>query len=302
MLQLTAHKWQEDECADMGASLAYYALFSLFPLLLVVLSVFGFVAGPGSGAREQILLLARESFPPSAYGTVLDTLNSLSENRGAVGVVGFATLLLGASGFFGALDKSFQKIWRAHLEAPADGGLLSKMLAAARQRALAFALVLGCVLLVLASMLAGLVIEALLAVAQGVTGVVPFIRLDEVWVLQAVQLGVSFVVLALVLALLYRALPPAAVRFGDVWLGALAAALLLLALQRLVVGGVVNLGADYQSYGVIGGVMLLMFWIYLTSQVLLLGAELSYAYATLLGSRRERSADAGRARSVDDHV
>jgi membrane protein len=288
LLKLTAQKWQEDQCAEMGASLAYYTLFSLFPLLLVVLSIIGFAAGPDSGAREQILALASQSLPPSAYGTLEETLTSLRENRREVGIIGFVTLLLGASGFFGALDASFDKIWRPHMEESPANGLVSKVRAAAAKKALAFGLVLGSALLLLISMVAGVAVEVLLEAARGLVDGVPFVRLDDAWVLEVAQIGISFVMLALALVLLYRVLPTARIRFGDVWPGAVAAALLLLALQRLVVGGVVDLGASYRSYGVIGGVMLLLFWIYLTGQVLLLGAELSYAYATLHGSRRGR--------------
>ncbi|MEN9936315.1 MAG: hypothetical protein RLZZ387_2894 [Chloroflexota bacterium] len=283
-------KFQQDECANLGASLAYYALFSLFPLLLVILSIVGFVAGPASDARATILRLAADTLPSNAYSVIEETLASLTENRGSVGLIGFGTLLLSASGFFGALDKTFDKIWSVAPPPNAGAGFLSKALTAGREKAVSFALVLGAVLLVILSVVANLVIQVLFVTARDLTDGIAIISVDDAWILQVVQLVVSLVVLFGVLAVLYRMLPSTYVAWGDVWLGALLAALVFIALQRLVVGGVVNLGASYQGYGVIGGVMLLMFWIYLSSQVLLLGAELCYAYATMLGSRRGQPA------------
>jgi membrane protein len=284
--QRTWGKFQADDGMGMAASLAYYALFSLFPLLLVTLSTLGFAVGPNSNVRVDILRLAAESLPANAFEVVKEVLTSLTENRGPLGLIGFATLLLGASGFFGALNRCFDKIWAV---APGDdpsAGIRDKALSALRDKASAFALVLGCVLLVLLSMISDLIIGSLLAAADTFTGGLAFIPLDNVLLAKAIQLGVSFVGLTVVLALLYRVLPSTRVAWGDVWPAAVLAALLFMLLQRLVVGGVINLGGSYQGYGVIGGVMLLMFWLYLTLQVLLLGAELSYAFAELHGSRR----------------
>jgi membrane protein len=285
--QRTWGKFQADDGMSMAASLAYYALFSLFPLLLVTLSTLGFAAGPNSNVRVDILRLAAESLPANAFEVVEGVLTSLTENRGPLGLIGFATLLLGASGFFGALVACFDKIWAVNPASGAPAGFRGKALTALRAKASAFALVLGCVLLVLVSMIADLIIGGMLAAADNFAGDLAFIPLDTVLLAKAVQLGVSFVGLTVVLALLYRALPSTSVAWNDVWPAAVLAALLFMLLQRLVVGGVINLGGSYQGYGVIGGVMLLMFWLYLTLQVLLLGAELSYAFAELHGSRRK---------------
>jgi membrane protein len=286
--QRTWQKFQADEGGNMAATLAYYALFSLFPLLLVTLSVLGYVAAPGTDVRADILRLAASSLPADAYTVVEEALSSLTANRGRVGIIGFATLLLGASGFFGALDKSLDKIWGVTVPEQ-RGGFFASALATVRDKALAFALVFASVLLVLASTVANLVINALLAAASEYTGLAGLSWAD-VALAQTVQLGVSFVVLAIVLALLYRVLPSTSVAWGDVWPAAALVALLFIALQRLVVGGVVNLGTSYEGYGVIGGVMLLLFWLYLALQLLLLGATFSFAFAERYGSRRTSAA------------
>jgi membrane protein len=286
LFQQAAREWQEDDCGNMAAALAYYALFSLFPLLLVVLSILGFIVGPTSDVTASILALAREGLPPDAYGIVEETLINLREERGTLGLIGFGTLLLTASGFFGALNRIMDKIWDADDGAEESAGIVAKALNAVKQKALAFALVLGCVLLVLLSMIANLVLEVLFAATRDLNGIAGLPATADMWLVQLAQAAISFLVLAGVLALVYKVLPAARVSFGDVWVGALLTALAFLLLQRLVIGGIVNLGDRYAGYGVIGGVLLLLFWISLTTQLLLFGAELTHAYATLFGSLR----------------
>jgi membrane protein len=286
LFQQAAREWGEDDCADMAAALAYYALFSLFPLLLVVLSILGFIVGPTSDVTAVILALAREGLPPDAYGVVEETLINLREERGTLGLIGFGTLLVTASGFFGALSRIMDRIWDADEGADEGAGIVTKALNTVKQKAFAFALVLGCVLLVLLSMIANLAIEVLFAATRDLNAITGLPEVADVWLLQLSQAAISFLVLAGVLALIYRVLPAASVSFRDVWVGALFTALVFLLLQRLVIGGIVNLGDRYAGYGVIGGVLLLLFWISLTTQLLLFGAELSHAYATLFGSLR----------------
>lgn len=290
VFQLTFEKWQKDGCADMAASLSYYALFSLFPLLLLILSVFGLVLGNNLDVRTQILDLSRESLPAEAFQIVDSTLNNLSAQGRGAGLIGLVVLLVSASGFFGALDRVFDKIWEVKPEAPADAGLLAKALFAIQQQSVSFLLVLGCALLVIVSTISGFVIDILLTFANSLTQYIGVNLSEQAWLLQLIQIGVSFLLMWLVLLLLFKFLPSLRVRWRDVWLGALLSAVAFIALQRIVVGGIVNLGSNYQSYGVIGGVMLLMFWIYLSSQVLLFGAEFSFAYTHLFGSRQAQPA------------
>lgn len=291
LLRRTVAEWQEDECLEMGAGMAYYALFSLFPLILVVLSIFGFFLGPDSDVRAQILDLAAQGLPPAAFAIVEDTLNGLADSSRGASIIGFATLLLTASGFFGALDRAFDKIWATGEEQPpANNGVAGAAMAFVGKKLVAFGLVVACAAIVLLSQLATLAIGVLIELTEQVTGLIDFIALDSALLLRTAQFGVSLVLLWLVLMLLFRFLPSTRVTFGDVWLGALVTATLFMILQRLVSGSVITLGANFQSYGVVGGVMVLMLWIFLTSQILFIGAELAYAYALTFGSRRNQVA------------
>ncbi|NEQ31030.1 MAG: YihY/virulence factor BrkB family protein [Leptolyngbya sp. SIO4C5] len=282
----TFFKWQQDGCLDMGASLAYYALFSLFPILLVMLSVMGFLLGPETDIYGQILVLAQELLPPSAFNVVETTLLQLHEGSVEASIVGFAVLLFTASGFFNALDRSFEKIWRAHEPIEQNLSWQRIVLRFLRRRVFAFLLVLGSAAILLASMLSKIAIDIFLKVVNTVSSQVGLIVLDGVKLLPYLQLIVSFLLLTLVLMLLFKVLPPRRIQWRDVRLSGLLTALLLVILQQLISNSVISLGSRFKSYGVVGGVMVLMFWIYLTSQIFFLGGEFTYVYARMFGSRQ----------------
>ncbi len=116
-----------------------------------------------------------------------------------------------------------------------------------------------------------------------------FIHIDQLQLSRGLQVSSSFLILALAACVLFKILPSVYVSWGDVWLGALLTALLLVVLQQLVSNSVISIGSHFLSYGVIGSVMILLLWIYLTCQIFLIGCEFSYAYAHLFGSIRHRS-------------
>lgn len=284
LLQQTVQEWQKDNCLQMGTTLAYYALFSLFPLILVVLSIFGAFVGAGTAAREQILNLAREALPgqSQAFGVIENTLDNLNEASFGAGLIGFGTLLFAASGVFGALDQAFNVIWRRGPEQKPNAGIVAQALAFARQRFLAFSLVIGCALLVMVTMIASIAIETITTFVDTFTGGL----FERTLLLQLLQLGVSLAILTLVLMLLFKYLPNERVAWGDVWLGALLTAAIFILLQRLIAGIGISVGANFQAYGAIGGVMALMLWIYLTSLILFMGGEFTFVYAYMFGSHR----------------
>ncbi|MEO0535946.1 MAG: YihY/virulence factor BrkB family protein [Cyanobacteria bacterium P01_A01_bin.123] len=286
----TGLKWQQDGCLDMGASLAYYALFSLFPVLLLILSIVGSLLGPNTNTYDETSRFAQELLPPTAFVVVDETLLQLHNNSFGASVVGFAILLFTASGFFGALDRSFEKIWRAH-EPPIEGLSIWQIVQNfLRRRVFAFLLVLGSVVIMLVSLLSKIAIAVMLRIIANFSSRLNMGDLERFNLLPFLQLITSFLLLTLVLITLFKVLPPTRVRWGDVWLGGLLTAVLLVILQQLISNSVVSLGSRFKSYGVVGGVMVLMLWIYLTSQIFFLGGEFTYVYARMFGSRqREKS-------------
>jgi membrane protein len=118
---------------------------------------------------------------------------------------------------------------------------------------------------------------------------IDFLNLDNLIIARGLQMSSSVLTLSLAVLLLLRFLPSTRTPWKDIWPGALLTAGLLLGLQQLVSNSVIQIGGQYQSYGVIGGVMILLLWIYFTCQIFFLGCEFAYIYAHLFGSRRHHS-------------
>ncbi|HSM83533.1 MAG TPA: YihY/virulence factor BrkB family protein [Nodosilinea sp.] len=282
----TLLKWQQDDCLEMGAALAYYALFSMFPMILVSLSIVGFLIGPNTVAYNAVLNFAQETLPPDAFPLVQATLTEFHNGSTSASIVGFGILLFTSSGFFGALSRSFDKIWHTKPRHHRFDGMGEVAFIFLWRRFLAFLLVIGATSLIFVSLLSNIAIDTVTQLLEGVNQWVSMLRIDQVQLLSWLRLGVSFVTLTLVVMVLYKTLPSTRVAWRDVWLGALFTAVLWLILQQLISNSVISLGSQFRSYGVVGGVMVLMLWIYLTSQIFFLGGELTYVYAHLFGSRK----------------
>lgn len=282
----TVLKWQKDKCLEMGAALAYYALFSLFPILLVLLSVVGVLLGPDTDSFAQIIDFVEGTLPPEALDIVKDTLLQLNQRSLRAGVVGFVLLFFTASSVFGALDRSVDRIWKAEEIADEQAGIRSTAIAFLVKKLFAFGLVLSTAALLFISLLSNILIRVVLTVVMQLSDSVSFLQLDQLLIARALQTSSSVLTLSLAVLLLLRFLPSTRTPWRDIWPGALLTAGLLLALQQLVSNSVIEIGGQYQSYGVIGGVMILLLWIYFTCQIFFLGCEFAYVYAHLFGSRR----------------
>jgi membrane protein len=291
LLIRTGLKWDQDNCPGMAASLSYFALFSLFPMLLVILSIIGRLIAPGTEAFEQIQEAARQFLPPEVHGLIRETVVSLNQNSFGAGIIGSGFLLWTASAVFGILRSSVNKIWRSPSRVSETGSVTKMVLFFVANKLFSFLLVLATSLLLLASLVSNLVIKTILKLVETFQETFSFIQIDELILTRGLQTSSSFLILAAAVCILYKILPSVYVAWGDVWLGALLTALLLVGLQQLVSNSVISIGSHFLSYGVIGGVMILLLWIFLTCQIFLLGCVLSYSYAHLFGSRRREAAD-----------
>ncbi|MEM6713662.1 MAG: YihY/virulence factor BrkB family protein [Cyanobacteria bacterium P01_D01_bin.6] len=281
----TALKWQRDDCLEMGAALSYYALFSLFPTVLIVLSIVGAFIGPESGAAEQILLFARNSLPPAAYSLVDNTLSQLNRNSLEAGIISFLILCFTASGVFGALTRSMNKIWQVDLEKKHQTGVKSAAKTFMRNRFLAFMLVFSTSALIFMSLVSKIVIEVIIEIVQNLENAVGLFQIDDLLVLKALQAGTSYLGISAIIMLLFRVLPNTRICWGDVFWGGLATSGLFMLLQHLASNSIIRFGEQFLAYGAVGSVMILMLWIFLSCQVFFLGCELTYVYTHLFGSR-----------------
>ena len=283
----TGLKWQKDKCLEMGAALSYYALFSLFPIALVIASILGFLLGPETDTAQKILTFTQDSLPSEAFSIIEDTLLRLNRQSVGAGIVGFSVSFFAASSVFSALDRSVDRIWKAE-EPDTDESMTlpANAWAFVVKKLFAFGLVMSTAMLLLLSLLSNIVIRVVLQVIHNMDRTVTFINIDGLFIARLLQVGSSFLLVALAVLLLFRFLPSTPTPWKDLWLGTLLTTGLLISLQQLVSRNIIHIGGQYQSYGAIGGVMILMLWIYLTCQIFFLGCAMSYVYAHLFGSRR----------------
>jgi membrane protein len=265
----SATGWIDDRCDRMAAALSYYALFSLFPLALLSVTALGFILCGDPAIRERLIGSYDFTGSPELRDLLDDTLAGMQHHQTARGVglaVGVVSLLFGASGVFSELQSALDRIWRAP-PAPSTGPLAT-ILNLVQGKAVALLLVLSAAGVLLASLVAS---TALAAVGQTGQQVLPSAPL---W--QLVEIVGSAGFLALVLAVLFRTLPRVRVRWRDALLGATVAGILMSAAKRVLAYYLAHMGS-YAAYGVVGSVLGLLLWTYVTSMLLFFGAELARA-------------------------
>ncbi len=271
LLKETASAWSEDYAPSMGAALSYYSLFSIAPLLLIVISIAGLVFGE-EAARGAIFGQLAGLVGDQSAQAVQGLLQAADKpKQGIVStVIGIAVLLLGAMTVFGELQNALDRIWRAPARAKTSG--IWNLL---RTRLLSFGMILGLAFLLMVS----LVLSAALA-ALGKWWGPAFGALAH-----GVDILVSFGLITVVFALIYRFIPRVHVAWHDVWLGA-AVTSLLFAIGKFLIGLYLGKASVASTFGAAGSLVVLMVWVYYSAQIFLFGAEFTWVYAHELGSRR----------------
>lgn len=265
----TFRKWQADNCLRLGASLSYYTVFSLFPLILVTLTIVRLLIVNSSSAQEAILD-ALSQVTGGFRDDFESTLKAAIETSRASGVIGTILLILGATWVFGELTSAFDIIWG--VEAPNRGGPFHFL----RTTIFSFALVLAGTFLLLVSMIISAVLASAGAYFQE--------SLPGGYVLWRVtHTLITVAVLSLVFLLLLKYLPQTYIAWRDVWLGAILTAILWSTLQ-FAISYYITL-SSYKDYGSIGAILALVVWVNLSSQVLFIGGEFTVVYARCFGSR-----------------
>lgn len=276
LLKDSALKWVDDGAASMGAAIAYYTIFSIAPLLIIMLSVAGFVFG-AEAAQNQIYAEARSLVGEEGAVALQGLVQSASQPaEGIVAtVIGLAVILVGATGVFAELQGAMDRIWKVPARRQA-GGLWNLL----RRRLLTFGILLAIAFLLLVS----LALSAFIATLQNFV-LVSSADLELFW--QAVNFGVSFLVISALFAVLFKLLPQVSVAWGDVAIGAVFTALLFNA-GKLLIGLYIGKTGVSTGFGAAGSFIVLIVWVYYSAQIYLLGAEFTWLYANRYGSWRRR--------------
>jgi membrane protein len=267
LLVATVKNWNAHNCLRLGASLSYYTLLSLFPLILIVLTVARLVLVNSTTAQE-IILNALGSVTGGFRESFEDALKAVLETRRGSGIFGTITLLVGASWVFGELVSAFNIIWG--VQAPTSGGPFHFL----KSTFFSFALVLSGAFLLLVSMLLSAVLAALNERIETLPGG------NALW--GVISIMINLLVLTLLFAVLFKFLPQTHVAWNDVWLGAVFTAIVWTLLQFAISRYIAFSG--YANYGPVGATLALVAWVYLSSQVLFIGGEFTAAYADFYGS------------------
>jgi membrane protein len=271
LVSATINEWFEDKAERLGASLAYYAAFSLSPLLILVVAIVDFVYQGESTThiRAQIA----QFIGPEAADVVVATIRSVNQSDSGTlaTIISVIVLFIGATAVFTELQDAMNTIWEV---TPRPRQFLSESL---RLRVLSFAMVLGVCFLLLVSMMLSAFLSAL---SSRFRGLLP--GTDFVW--GFADVFISFAVVTLLFALIFKVLPDVLLAWRDVWLGAVVTAVLF-TVGKSLIALYLGRSAIGSAYGVAGSVLVVMAWVYYSSQILFLGAEFTQVYANRYGSR-----------------
>jgi membrane protein len=258
----------------MGAALAFYTMFSIAPLLLIVISVAGLVVGE-EVARGEIYsqmdgMLGSQG--ALAVQGLLETARRPAE-RLLPGAVGLVVLFIGATSVFAELQDALDRIWRAPARVRNSGlwGLL-------RARLLSFGMILGIGFLLMVSLAFSAGLAALNRwwdpLFDGWTGVA-----------SAIDVGISVVLSTLVFAMIYKAMPRVRIDWKDVWIGAAFTAALFVA-GKFLIGAYIGRTGISSAFGAAASLVVVLLWVYYSAQIFLFGAEFTWVYSHRFGSRK----------------
>ncbi len=275
LLKDTASQWLDDKSLKLGAALSYYTVFSLPPLLLIVIALAGLAFGE-EAARGQIVDQF-EGFVGKQSASIIQTMiaKAAGPKRGTIAtIVGIVVLLMGASGVFTELQDSLNTIWKVKPKPTAGLKYL------VRTRLLSFGMILSIGFLLLVSLVLTAILSAFGNMLNAWWPGPPVIQ----YVMHVVNFLVSFGVVTALFALLFKFLPDAKIAWKDVRLGAGVTAFLF-TVGKFGIGLYLGKSGLASAYGTAGSLVLILAWIYYSSQILFFGAEFTQVYANRYGSR-----------------
>ncbi len=269
LLRAAVEKWNADRAPRLSAALAYYATFSLAPLVIVTIWMAGLIFGDTTAQSYLLEQIGRVFGSDSA--TFVQAMITARQNSSSVliSLIVLAGLLFGATGLFFGMQDALNSVWQVPPKPPRN--LWRALLGIFQDRALAFVMVLASGGLLIAS----LAVSTLLTVLDPLLSV---LQPRSATALSTIDLLTSFVLTALLFAVLYRVLPETHVRWREVWLGALSAALLF-TVGRFALSLYLTYSNVRTIFGAASSFVVVLIWIYYSAQMFLYGAEVCFVYA-----------------------
>ena len=273
--------WQDDYASSMGAALAYYTVFSVAPLLVIVIAVAGSFFGEAAVQGELVTQL-RDLLGEQGANAVQTLVKSASSPRKGLlaGMVGVVVLVIGATTVFAELQSALDRIWRVPMQQRSRG-----VWRLVFTRLLAFGLVLATGFLLLVSLVVSTGIHAFAHWWGRIPG-------GGHGIIEVLNIVISMILATGLFAMIYKWMPRAKVAWHDVWIGAAVTAALF-EIGKVLIGVYLGKTAIASAFGAAGSIVVLLVWVYYSAQIFLLGAEFTWVYAHTFGSLKEVAAELG---------
>ncbi len=278
LIKTTVNSWIDDYAPSMGAALSFYTLFSIAPLLLIVVAIIGLILGAET-ARAEIVgqlqaLMGKES--ATTIQALLQNVNKPTEGI-LSSIVGFVLLLIGATSVFGELQNALDRIWRAP-ERVQSAGIWNLI----RMRLLSFGMILGVGFISLVSLLVSAGLSAVTKWWAPIFG-----QVDDKWLflIAGLNLLFSFIITTIMFALIYKLMPRVKIDWKDVLIGSVITSVLF-TIGKWLIGIYIGTSAIASGYGAAGSLVVLLIWVYYSAQIFLMGAEFTWVYANIYGSQK----------------
>ncbi|MFW9264034.1 YihY/virulence factor BrkB family protein [Nostoc sp. CALU 546] len=271
LFQETFKEWSEDKASRLAAALAYYTIFSIAPLLIIVIAIAGAVFGE-EAARGQIVGQIQGLVGQDGAEFIQTAINNANKPQtGAIAsIISVVVLLLGATGLFTELQDSLNTIWEVK---PKPGRGVTNII---RLRFLSFAMVIGIGFLLLVSLV---ISTALAALVTYFSNLLP--GLDFIW--QILNFILSFAITTFLFGLIFKVLPDVKIAWSDVLIGAMLTSFLF-SIGRFLLGQYLGNGSFGSAYGAAGSLVVILAWVNYAAQILFFGAEFTQVYSRRYGS------------------
>ncbi|MEA5592902.1 YihY/virulence factor BrkB family protein [Rivularia sp. UHCC 0363] len=274
LLKETFKEWNDDKASRLAAALSYYTIFSLAPLLIIAIAIAGAVFGDEAASGEIVKQI--QGLVGKAGAEVIQTALQNAQKpdtRNIASIISIGVLLFGASNVFAQIQDALNTIWEVE---PKKGQSIWKII---RKRFLSFAMVGGVGFLLLVSLIVNTALEAML---KYFNSLLP--GFDWLW--QIGNFAISFAIITVLFALIYKVMPDAKIAWNDVWIGS-AMTSLLFVIGKSLLGIYLGNSSFGSAYGAAGSLIVLLAWINYAAQIIFFGAEFTQVYATRYGSRIE---------------